>query len=236
MSHAVFALGAGVLCASGCVWYLPAALDVRAGADRPLSRRLTALACLTGWGTLALVAVVLLLPVPWSAVGAVAGAGAVAAGVLLVLALDRRVREQREEERRWAALYGKAPAPDPARAPARGPVVRGAGPVQGHVPGAGPGPRRAQYVFLLWVLCGVALAGGTAVTVLLAGGPASPARTAVAIGAAVAVTVVCLVVASVHAAAVSRRLRACVPPRSPAGFRPPARRGPSRTAPGSTRS
>ncbi|ANZ20980.1 hypothetical protein ACH4YO_15555 [Streptomyces noursei] len=59
LSPAVLALGATALSASGCVWYLPAAADLRAGSDRPVSRRLAAAACLTGRATVALSALLL---------------------------------------------------------------------------------------------------------------------------------------------------------------------------------
>lgn len=65
MSHPVLALGAAAVTAAGSVWYLPALADLRAGADRPASRRTGAVACLSGWTTAAAVAVLLLLTDNW---------------------------------------------------------------------------------------------------------------------------------------------------------------------------
>ncbi|MGN5381968.1 hypothetical protein ACQ4WX_47310 [Streptomyces lasalocidi] len=45
MPQAVLALGATTVTASGCVWYLPARADLRAGADRPVSRRTPRACC-----------------------------------------------------------------------------------------------------------------------------------------------------------------------------------------------
>ncbi|WP_208106450.1 hypothetical protein [Streptomyces sp. GC420] len=117
MSHAVPALAAGVLSASGCVWYLPAVADVRAGADRPVSRRLAAASCLTGWSTTALLAVLLLLPAPWAVPLTAAAAGAAATLVLRVLAAVRRGRERREDAHCWAAL--RVPPPGRPAVPVR---------------------------------------------------------------------------------------------------------------------
>ncbi|MFE5159538.1 hypothetical protein ACFRNT_13660, partial [Streptomyces sp. NPDC056697] len=75
MSHAALALAAAVSCVGGCVWSLAAAADIRARDDRPLSRRIAAAGCLTGWGTVALLAPLLLTPVPWSVIGAGGAAG-----------------------------------------------------------------------------------------------------------------------------------------------------------------
>ncbi|MGW4974402.1 hypothetical protein ACWEP3_31875, partial [Streptomyces albidoflavus] len=49
MSHGVLALGGAALCLSGSVWYVPAWADLRAGPDRPASRRLAATAVLLLW-------------------------------------------------------------------------------------------------------------------------------------------------------------------------------------------
>ncbi|AZQ75117.1 MULTISPECIES: hypothetical protein [Streptomyces] len=64
MSNLVLALAAAALTVAGTVWYLPAVAELRAGADRPLSRRVSAAGCLTGWGACA-GAVPLLLAPPW---------------------------------------------------------------------------------------------------------------------------------------------------------------------------
>ncbi|WP_063824437.1 hypothetical protein [Streptomyces sp. CdTB01] len=103
MAQAVLAVGTALVTASGCVWYVPALVDLRAGADRPDSRRLAAAACLTGWGTAGLVAVLLLVGTWWLVAGAVA-AGAVATAGFRVRALVRRRAERREVARQWAAL------------------------------------------------------------------------------------------------------------------------------------
>ncbi|WP_327371742.1 hypothetical protein [Streptomyces sp. NBC_01217] len=105
MSHGVLALGVAVLCISGNVWYLPAVIDLRAGQDRPRSRRLVAAAVLAGWGTAALIMLLLLMPLTLFAVVPVVIAGATATLSLAVRARLRRGREQREEEARWAALF-----------------------------------------------------------------------------------------------------------------------------------
>ncbi|GAA2248960.1 hypothetical protein GCM10010145_15420 [Streptomyces ruber] len=144
MPNGVLALGTAALCASGSVWYLPAVADVRAGADRPRSQRLAALACLVAWGTVAAVGVLLLTPVPWTGT-AVTAAGLTAAAGLRVCSRRQHAREQAEERRRWAHL---------------GPVGR-----------AVPAPAHAAAVFVAWVLSASFLALTAAATVLLAGGP-----------------------------------------------------------------
>ncbi|MEU8654906.1 hypothetical protein [Streptomyces sp. NPDC048737] len=113
MAQPVLALGATLVTAAGCVWYLPALAEVRAGADRPDSRRHAAAACLSGWTTVAGVAVLLLVARTWWPPVAVAGSGAaVTAGLWIRVAVQRR-REVRETLRDWATL-GQAP-PRPAR-------------------------------------------------------------------------------------------------------------------------
>ncbi|MFE7628773.1 hypothetical protein ACFU5L_35025, partial [Streptomyces sp. NPDC057509] len=62
MSHGVLALGITAVCLAGNVWYLPACVDLRAGPDRPRSRRAAAGAVLTGWASAALTALLLLTP------------------------------------------------------------------------------------------------------------------------------------------------------------------------------
>ncbi|MFE2511684.1 hypothetical protein ACFXC9_24980, partial [Streptomyces naganishii] len=75
MAHAVAALGAGALTAAGCVWYVPALADLRAGADRPDSRRFAAAACVTGWAGTAVLALLLLVAEGWWAPGVAGGGG-----------------------------------------------------------------------------------------------------------------------------------------------------------------
>ncbi|MFI6726840.1 hypothetical protein NRF20_04920 [Streptomyces sp. R-74717] len=105
MSHGVLTLGVAVLCVSGNVWYLPACIDLRAGQDRPRSRRLAAAAVLAGWGSAALTMLLLLMPVPLPAAVLVAVAGATTTVSLAVRARLCRGQEQCEEEARWAALF-----------------------------------------------------------------------------------------------------------------------------------
>ncbi|MFJ4435869.1 hypothetical protein [Streptomyces sp. NPDC088923] len=113
MSAVVPGLALAVLTASGCVWYVPALAELRAGANRPVSRRLAALACLSGWGTTGLAAVLLLTGAPL----ALAGPGVLAGGALRLAAWVRARREAREDAACWAAL--DAPPPDVRRAPHR---------------------------------------------------------------------------------------------------------------------
>ncbi|MFE0641163.1 hypothetical protein ACFW2Y_06065 [Streptomyces sp. NPDC058877] len=114
MTAAVFALGIGAVTASGCVWYVPALVDLRAGADRPASRRLAATACVTGWATAAVTALLLLAGAPGPLVLAGVVAGAAASVTVRVGAAVRRRREEREDAVCWAAL-----APTPPRASPR---------------------------------------------------------------------------------------------------------------------
>ncbi|MEU7470285.1 hypothetical protein AB0A94_17430 [Streptomyces sp. NPDC044984] len=109
MPQPVLALGCAAATAAGCVWYLPALADLRAGADRPLSRRTAAIACLTGWGTLATVAPVLLLAAAWWVPAVVAAAGGTAAAVLWTGTAVRRAGERREAARQWARLPYEPP-------------------------------------------------------------------------------------------------------------------------------
>ncbi|MFF0477748.1 hypothetical protein [Streptomyces sp. NPDC004284] len=109
MTAPVLALGIGAVSASGCVWYVPALVDLRAGADRPVSRRLAAAACVTGWATAATTALLLLLGVPGRPLLAVAAAGAGAAAVLRARAAVRSRREKREDAACWAALDSVPP-------------------------------------------------------------------------------------------------------------------------------
>ncbi|MFE1800697.1 hypothetical protein ACFW9L_31675 [Streptomyces sp. NPDC059517] len=117
VSHPVLALGGALLTAAGHVWYVPALAELRAGTDRPLSRRTAAAACLSGWGATGAVAAVLLMSGTWRIPCAVAVAGtAVTAGLRLRAAVQHR-REAREADRHWAQLarYGHRPPADPDR-------------------------------------------------------------------------------------------------------------------------
>ncbi|MFF0596352.1 hypothetical protein [Streptomyces antibioticus] len=110
MIQPVAALGAVMLTLSGSVWYLPALSDLRAGADRPDSRRTAAAACLSGWSTTGLVALLLLAAEAWWVPGGAAVTGAVVTVCLLGRASVQRRREVREAARDWAEL-GTGPLP-----------------------------------------------------------------------------------------------------------------------------
>ncbi|MFF3500515.1 hypothetical protein [Streptomyces sp. NPDC003247] len=147
MAHPLLALAAALATASGCVWYLPALAEVRAGADRPDSLRSSAAACLSGWTTLAGIAVLLLVADPWWLPGAVAGAGAALTAALRTRAAVQRRREIREAVRDRAALE-------------QGP------------PPAGPEPSR--HLFAALVGAGLAASAASAVLLTAAGPGASP--------------------------------------------------------------
>ncbi|MDH6225673.1 MULTISPECIES: hypothetical protein [Streptomyces] len=104
MGSGVPALGVAVVALAGHVWYVPALLELRAGAaDRPRSSRSAAAACLVAWATVALTAVVLAAGgAGWPALGAAGGAGAV---VLRVRAALQARRESRETAGAWAELH-----------------------------------------------------------------------------------------------------------------------------------
>ncbi|MCW5249602.1 MULTISPECIES: hypothetical protein [unclassified Streptomyces] len=164
MAHPVLALGTALATASGCVWYLPALSEVRAGADRPDSRRSTAAACLSGWSTAGCVALLLLLTEAWHWPAAAASAGAaVTAGALVRAAVQHR-REARETARDWAGL-----GLEPHRAPALRPLlaallvaVLAAAAATAVLLAAGPGKGSWAVVTLPTALLGLFL---TAVTV-----------------------------------------------------------------------
>ncbi|MGV9944157.1 hypothetical protein, partial [Streptomyces sp. NPDC003401] len=142
MAQPVLALGAALVTASGCVWYLPALAEVRAGADRPDSRRNAAAACLSGWTTVAGVAVLLLVARTWWPPAAAAGAGAAVTAGLWIRAAVQRRREVRETLRDWATL--------------------GQGPPR-------PGRRHRAGLFVTLLCAGLAAASGSAV-LMTAGG------------------------------------------------------------------
>ncbi|MFC9854267.1 hypothetical protein [Streptomyces prasinus] len=108
MSQPVLALGTAAVTAAGSVWYLPALADLRAGADRPASRRTGAVACLSGWSTAAVVAVLLLTDSRWLPCAA-ALAGATATAGLWARAAVHRRRGAREAARLWAQLGWSGP-------------------------------------------------------------------------------------------------------------------------------
>ncbi|MFE7979153.1 hypothetical protein [Streptomyces shenzhenensis] len=146
MSHAVLALGLAAVNVSGCVWYLPALADLRAGADRPVSRRSAAAACVSGWSTSGIVALALLLAEAWWIPCAVAVAGAAATVGLRAGAVVQRRREARESARNWAELGHAGQPPGTARARTGVAVLIGLGPAAAVValvvvvePGGGTG-------------------------------------------------------------------------------------------------
>jgi len=100
--------------AAGWVWYVPALTDLRAGADRPRSRRRAAAACVSGWSTAAIVAVLLLLAGAWWIPCAAAVAGLLVTAVLRILAVVARRSEVREAARQWRELAGSGRPLPPA--------------------------------------------------------------------------------------------------------------------------
>ncbi|WP_370416034.1 hypothetical protein [Streptomyces fradiae] len=114
MSGAVLALGIGAVTASGCVWYVPALADLRAGADRPVSRRLAAAACVTAWATAAAAALLLLGGLPAHPLAALTTAGAATALTLRLRAALHHRAEQREAATYWPALTSTPPPSGPA--------------------------------------------------------------------------------------------------------------------------
>ncbi|WP_198535575.1 hypothetical protein [Streptomyces caatingaensis] len=191
MSHAVLGLGAAALCVSGCVWYLPAVADLRAGDDRPRHRRTAAAACLSGWATTALLAPLLFLCAPWPVVAAVALTGAVlTAGLGCGAAVCRR-RERRAAREEWAELTGGAGAAA---------VIRPTGRDTARLVAR---PRRTVAGLLL---AGPLTAGAAAAAVLY-GGPAGGGRTIAALAAVVSLTGLSLGAAGLRAHAAARRAR-----------------------------
>lgn len=177
MSHAVLAMGAAAVTLSGAVWYLPALSDLRAGADRPGSVRTAAAACVTGWGTAALLTVLLLTGVMWQVLAVTVVLGAVAVGLLRVRAWRHRRREQREQAGWWAALRCvEAPRDD----------------------------GRSRRTVAAWTLSAAVTASAAAGAVLLAGVPDHLLSAGVVV-VALATAGVCLCVATVPVRAVTRR-------------------------------
>ncbi len=168
MSHTILGLGMAALTAAGAVWYLPALVDLRAGADRPVSTRIAASATVAGWATAGALAVALFATGAWPVLAALAGAGAAAVVALSGWALLSRRAEEREEIARWAALRSDGRAPD-----------RG----------------RAQRSFATWTLSGVAAGWVVASALLLAADGGGGAGTVTAVSAAATVCGVFLLIA-----------------------------------------
>ncbi|MFF4160948.1 hypothetical protein [Streptomyces sp. NPDC001678] len=151
MSNLVLALAATALTVAGTVWYLPAVAELRAGADRPFFRRVSAAGCLTGWSACAGAVPLLLTGVPGPATGAAVATGVTAAGCLYAVGGALRRRELRTTARAWSELAGPTPAAPP-----------------------GYGPRgRAARLAVAWCLSAVVLASaGTALLWMAASGRA----------------------------------------------------------------
>ncbi|WP_141202912.1 hypothetical protein [Streptomyces griseorubiginosus] len=118
MAQPVVSLGVALVAAAGNVWYLPALADLRAGADRPYSRRTAAAACLTGWTTLAVIAVLLFCGLPWRPTAVMAAAGATVTVALRILAAAQHHHETRDIAR-WAAPQPGRPPYGRSRRPSR---------------------------------------------------------------------------------------------------------------------
>ncbi|WP_432138432.1 MULTISPECIES: hypothetical protein [unclassified Streptomyces] len=176
MAHAVLALGATTLTASGCVWYVPALADLRAGADRPVSRRTAAASCVTGWGATGALAVLLLLVDAWWIHGTWAAAGAATAVALRARAVVQRRRELREAARGWDRLGGGPLPADPTRS------------------------RRTVAVLVV-----TGLLTATAAALLATARPGTPGSWPATAGAPAAVLAVFLVIALTHAHTVRHR-------------------------------
>ncbi|WP_416981839.1 hypothetical protein [Streptomyces sp. T028] len=143
MVQPVAALGAAMLTVSGCVWYVPALVDLRAGADRPVSRRTAAAVCLSGWSTTGVIALLLFLVEAWWVPVAAAVTGAAVTAGLGGRAVVQRRRETRQAARDWAELRT---APRPA------------------------GTDRTRHVVAVLLACGLFTAATTAATGTAAAG------------------------------------------------------------------
>jgi hypothetical protein len=104
MAQPVLALGAALLTVSGSVWYVPALADLRAGADRPRSRRSAAAACVSAWSTAGTTAALFLVTGAWWIPALAAAAGTAVTLGLRARAVVRRRREAAEAARHWAQL------------------------------------------------------------------------------------------------------------------------------------
>ncbi|MER8113878.1 hypothetical protein [Streptomyces sp. NPDC094031] len=170
MAHPVPALATAAVTAAGCVWYLPALADLRAGADRPVSRRLRAASCVTAWATAAAVAVLLLTTDPWAWPAATAGTGTLLAAAFLVSAALHHSRERREAAAHWTELT-------PAQTP--------------------PAPDRTRYVVAVLLTTGLATAAITA-ALRLAERPDTPTAWLTTITIPAAVLTLFLTLATTH--------------------------------------
>ncbi|MET8134206.1 hypothetical protein ABZV24_20020 [Streptomyces sp. NPDC005251] len=145
MAQPVLALGAALLTVSGSVWYVPALADLRAGADRPRSRRDAAAACVSAWVTIGVIAVLFLVTEAWWIPAVAAAAGTAAMFGFWTRAALRRRHEAEEAAHHWEQL-------------------RWSGPL------AGTGhPRSGRTAFAALVGAGLATAVATAVLLLTVG-------------------------------------------------------------------
>ncbi|MFF9124022.1 hypothetical protein ACF09J_12070 [Streptomyces sp. NPDC014889] len=151
-------LGAAALTTAGSVWYVPALADLRAGADRPESRRIAAAACVTGWAGAGALAVLLLIAEAWWTPVAAAAAGTVVATALRLHATARRRREAREMAHHWSHL-GQVPSPT--------------------------GPSHSRNVVATVLICGLAAAVAVGALHALSGRADDPRRLTAAAPAAV---------------------------------------------------
>ncbi|MGW7529302.1 hypothetical protein [Streptomyces sp. NPDC054783] len=94
---------------------MPALADLRTGADRPVSHRHAAAACLTGWTTTGIVAILLLVAEPWWIPCAAAAVGAVVTVGLRLRTAAQRRRETQEAARHWAQVRPTQPVPGTQR-------------------------------------------------------------------------------------------------------------------------
>ncbi|GAA3820121.1 hypothetical protein [Streptomyces chiangmaiensis] len=179
MPQAVLALGVAAVTASGCVWYMPALADLRAGADRPVSRRRAAAACVSGWSTAGTVAVLLLLAEAWWIPRAAAVVGGLVSAGLRIRAAVLRRNEAGETARQWSELGHGRPL---------------------------PATDRSRYVVAVLIGIGLAAAAVTAV-VRVAAGPEDAADRLAAVAAPAAVLGLFLTIAVTHTRMARRRTR-----------------------------
>ncbi|MEW2622845.1 hypothetical protein [Streptomyces sp. NPDC048106] len=178
MPHPVPALATAAVTAAGCVWYLPALADLRAGADRPLSRRVRAAACVTAWATAAVVAGLLLATDAWRWPVAAAATGTLPAVFLRVWSAVRHHRETREAAAHWTELTSDQSPPP---------------------------PDRTRHVVAVLLTTGLAAAAVTG-TLRLAEGPGTPAAWLATITAPAAILVLFIALAATHTRVAHTRL------------------------------
>ncbi|MFB7242354.1 hypothetical protein ACFCYX_07770 [Streptomyces populi] len=182
MAQPVLALGAALLTVSGSVWYVPALADLRAGADRPDSRRDAAAACVSAWGAAGVIAVLFAVTEGWRIHALTAAAGAAVALGLRTRAAVRRRREEREAVRHWEQLRWNRPAAATDR------------------------PRNGRTAFAVLVAAGLAAAVVTA-ALLLTAGPGGPYWLTAAVPAALVGLFLVIAATVTHTHAYARAVR-----------------------------